>query len=975
MSLSFRIVFFLALFLSIISLAKIIADEKSKASNAKTEIQAGSAKLVCVADASIASFANGGDYTKETNEQGTNAGLSERLKIKKYENQPILKFDFSKTPEGSTITEAFLEVYMLEDKPLSLVGVASLHVDWNEGEGKWNDEGKPDISHTGACFAGPMGVKSKWTNIAGENFTHAVAGNGGNATTYSKAISLGGGKWKILIAPAVVMAARENGQTLVISDETGIFVDPISNGFFCSRHVKDKEPVLNITWQKDRDIVAPAFRGKAEIKAGPYEGSLLIKYPDAGDDGLEGTAIGYRVYIDGKEIPRIMTPRPARKIKGSLIKDLPVGKEVEIKIVAYDEANNIAEQISKVKTTDKFIGVLAEPLKTNLTKAVSPETNKVFSAVLTDGDTLLDPLTGKISPKQLRALSKDGQVVQKNLFPALRGEILGVQCQINLASGVTELKDIEFKVLSLKGVDSEIPAENIELFREHFVLIKDSWIADILPAFKAGEKFSIPSQPNIPNQTSFVAYMDVIIPSNTKPGLYHGEVKVISGSNVATLPFDVEVRDITLPDELTFTVEMNAYGHDDDIKIFHETYRLCHKHRLSYNPLGYGHTRPASKCTPKLNTPEKAEDLKIVDWSLYDQFYGPIFSGEIAKDLPRKGIPATHFYLPFHDSWPYSLQKSIPSLFEGRVAPGGAKATKESKAAYAKWVNLLAVNDNVLGEQFNSEWRKGLSVIGGQFSDHFKEKGWTKTKMQIFNNHKYYFPSGSQSLWTMDEPQYGRDYYALNYMYRLQDEALSKAGIITSMRADISRPELIGDKMDETRSYDKTEGIYVVSSAINREKTLLENILTTSKASIWWYGGGSGAETDPCAVNALFNSRWCMGASGGMPVYMVEGDSNKWTETGSLRVIRYDEETKMPVASFRMKAYRRGQQDIELLNMLAKKKGFNRQHINLILEKEFSMKQVTISTGPDDPGYTTFEGLDSAAFDRMREKVIATLLK
>jgi hypothetical protein len=952
----------------------LVADEKTIVKKEKVEIKEGRATLICVGDTSIAAFSKGGELTSPDNETGTNAGLSERLKIKKFENQPLLKFDFSSIPEGATLTEAFLEIHMLENKPLTHIGVCTIHVDWNEGEGKWNDEGTPDINHTGACFVGPKGVKTKWSEAPGAYFNHVVAGNGGNATSVSKAEHLGEGKYKISVPVNVVMAAIENGQSFLITDETGIFDGPLSNGFICSREVKGKEPTLSITWQKGRDLVAPAFKGKIETLVGPYEGSIIIRFPEAGDDGVEGTAIGYRLFLDGKEISRILVPRPSRKLRVSLLKDLPVGKEIDVKLIAFDEAGNEATQEAKGKTCEKFTGVLADQLKINHGALVESTTNAIFRAKLLDGETLFDPITGNYSPKQQRASSKGFLPVEKSIFPAVRGEIIGAQIQVGLLGDAKELKDIEIKSSVLKGVNGEIPAANIEFFREHFVSVKDVWIADILPAIASNEKLSIPSQGNIPDQKFLMVYMDVIIPPATKAGVYQGLVTVSSGANISTLPFVVDVRDLVMPDELSFIVEMNAYGHTDNLNIFHETYRLCHKNRLSFNPLGYGHTRPGTTTTPKLNNADKAEDLKIVDWSAYDSYYGPILSGEITKDLPRKGVPATHFYLPFHDAWPYALQKSVPKLFEGRVALG-AKPDKDKKEKYLQWVNYLAVNDLMIADHFNQEWRKALEVVAAQFREHFKAKGWTKTKMQIFNNHKYYFPNGSQSLWTMDEPQYGRDYHALNYMYKMQDEALSKEGINTQIRTDVSRPASMGDKMDDTRSVDKTEGLYVVSSAISSERHLLEDILATSKAAVWWYGGGTGAETDPLAVNALFLSRWSMGASGGMPVYMVEGGSNKWTDTDSLRVIRYHEETKMPVCSFRMKAYRRGQQDIELYNMLAKKPGFNRQHINKLFDKEISLKQVTISKGPEDPGYTTFEGLDVVSFDRIREKVIATLLK
>lgn len=959
--------------LFLISLTCIFYNVYGDDAKSTKDIQAGSSKLACVADVSIASFSKGGSVTAKDNEQGSNSGKSERLKIKKYENQPLLKFDFSSVPNGATITEAWFEIVMLENKPLNQVGVCTMHVDWNEGDGLWNDDGVPDLKHEGACFVGPKGIKSVWSKKPEGDFNHVVAGLGGNATCFSKAVSLGDGKWKIPVDAYVVMAARQHGQSFVLTDETGIFDGPLGNGFLCSRHVAGKEPVLIVNWQNGRDQKAPSFKETTEIVPGPYAGSVVIQLAAAGDDGAEGNALGYQLFVDGVELSRVDIPRPSRKLRGILIRDLPPGKEIEFKIIAFDEANNTVEQIVKSKTREVFTSKLIEPLYMAPMMAEAPVTNKTFTVRLIDGETLLDPLSDKITPKQLRVAAKDGVLAEKVNLNAIRGEILGAQLQIILQDGNSELKDIKVEVSDLKTEGGIIPQSQIEFFREHFVKVKEDWIADILPIVKKDEKLSIPSQNNLSNQKSLIVYVDLIVPSDAKTGIYQGVFKVSSGELVATKPFTLIVRNLVMPDSLSFTVEMNAYGHNDDKKIFHETYRLCHKHRLSYNPLGYGHTRATSLCTPKLNQTENPEELKIVDWSLYDEFYGPILSGAIAADLPRKNIPATHFYLPFHDSWPYSLQKCVPQLFEGRVALG-AKPDKDKKEKYMQWVNHLAANDLLVGQHLDKNWQTALQVVAKQFREHFKEKGWALPKMQIFNNHKYYFANGSQSLWTMDEPQYGRDFRALNYMKHLQDKALSGDGINTQIRIDVSRPEHMGDKLDDTRVRNGIEGLYVVSSAINSEKYLIAEMLATSHATLWWYGGGSGAESDPCSVPALFLSRWGAGASGGMPVYMVEGGSNKWTDTDSLRVIRYYEDTKLPLASFRMKAYRRGQQDIELLNMLSNSKGFNKQWVDKLLESEISLKQITISTNPDDPGYTTFEGLDSSVFDKIREKVIATIL-
>src|SRR5688572_16517476 len=71
----------------------------------------GEATLACVADTYIAAYPIGTrSATMKGSEQGANAGTSKRLKLKKYEAQPILKFDFSKVPAGSTITGAAVEI-------------------------------------------------------------------------------------------------------------------------------------------------------------------------------------------------------------------------------------------------------------------------------------------------------------------------------------------------------------------------------------------------------------------------------------------------------------------------------------------------------------------------------------------------------------------------------------------------------------------------------------------------------------------------------------------------------------------------------------------------------------------------------------------------------------------------------------------------------------------------------------------------
>ncbi len=926
---------------------------------AENTVGAGAVILTPIADTYIATYPPGRrDARAKNSEQGGNAGKTLRLKIKKYENIPLFKFDFSAIPKGATINKAYIDIKLMNGAQLNQITVSSIHADWNEGNGTFDDGKNYDLNHEGACLFGPKGINSSWRSFANSDFYFMYNGEGGSAMRIVKATMLDDGTCRIPVDPYVLHAAIENGSSLAFTDHTATFTGDGANIFFHSREVAGKEPKLTVTWSMSKDQSAPAFKSIALAEAGPVPGSIRLALPAAGDDGDKGTALGYRVWVNDKQIPVVDLPRPQRIWRNCILEGFEPSAALAIKIEAFDEANNTCTTTITTKSTGAFTGALADALADQ-----NAEGQKVssadFSAQLIDGMTLINPLTGTLSVKQQRGKG----LLPIKRFGAVKGEAVGLQCLINAK---TPQQGLRISASDLKNDKHLIPASQIEFFNEVYVKMENNWIADILPQLNAGDTFSIPSQKDLSTQQAHCIYIDVWVPKTAAAGLYAGTITVQSSEETIELPLEIMVRDITLPDELSFTVEMNAYGHSSDKKVFHETYRLCHKHRLSYNVLGYGHWNPRSKTTPVLNSDANpdiaAKDVKITDWSVYDEFYGPIFSGALTKDLPRAGIPATHWYLPFQSSWPYLLEKCNPHLWKSRVKPN------DDKKAYIAWEQYLAENDLMFDDHLSADWHLVNKNVAQQFKDHFKEKGWTKTKMQIFDNHKMYFASGSRSLWVMDEPRYGRDYEALAGIYKAHESYLGGGSINTQMRADISTPQKMGMFMDG--GMDEV----VVSSAINLYSAYLRNYNSANGTTLWWYGGGSEADNDPAAVIALFTNKWSLGCVGGMPVYTSFAGSNDWTKSHRLRVVRFAEGSGLPVASFRMKAYRRAQQDMELFNLLAQKDGFNRWHVADLINKEVVLKMTTISTRPDDPGYSTFEGLDLANFDALREKVVATLL-
>ncbi|MFH1708188.1 MAG: hypothetical protein ABIF71_09760 [Planctomycetota bacterium] len=929
------------------------------AAPAAPAIKAGEATLRPVADTYVACYPVGDRAPNaKGSEQTANAGVTKRLKIKRHENSPLLKFDFAKVPAGATIDKAELIVTMT-DPAMKLGNVCawSLHVDWNEGQGIWDDgegtETKANPDHDGACLIGPKGVNSRWREYDASDFAHAAFGNGGNAVGVLIARDLGQGRFAIAIDPYVVHAAIRDGSTIALTEETGHWETYADAFFFSHEAEKEKAPILKLEWKSGRDKTAPAFQGVLTAVTGPDPGSIVLTLPTAGDDGAEGTALGYDVTVDGKAVPRVLIPRPAAFHRGMLVTGLTPGKNVAVKVTAFDEAGNTAALTAAVDACPAFTAKLAAPVAKPALTPAPAVANAGFSVRVVDAITLYDPLSGALSPKQQRA-----QAGAIEFVPAVRGEIVGFQVLVALLGGA-RLDGIKVAFEDADGGEL-VPGATVEFYRAHYVQMDGTWFADILAPLAADETITLPSQNNLSGQRMVAIYADLIIPPGTAAGLYQGRVKVSSSTGEAAVPLAVQVADVVIPDTISFDLEMNTYGHSDKLETFLAVYRLCHKHRLAYNVLGYGHSRADSLTTPGIKG--SGAGTKVTDWSKYDAFYGPVFSGEAAKGLPRDGVPAAHWYLPFHEGWPAKLSDTDPikECWEGRVAPNA------DKKKYAEWVDRMCQFLKSPADHFSPVWRETNAAVVKQFIAHAKEKGWTKTQLQIFSNHKFYCASGSMSLWVMDEPQYGTDFRALDWMYGFYGDLFKDSGLNVALRADISRPSWGGSRFD--RGLDLSVGYTDCN-----ERFLIDRVKAQG-ISQWWYGGGRGADADPGMYAALFMNKWRQGCVGGMPNWLFDGGDKTWSSTDPLRYITYDPQGN-PVPTVRMKACRYGQQIIDLANLLAAKPGYNRWRVADLLAAEFPVKIVIVSKGPEDPGYATIENLDAGTLERIRAMLIATLAK
>jgi hypothetical protein len=136
------------------------------------------------------------------------------------------------------------------------------------------------------------------------------------------------------------------------------------------------------------------------------------------------------------------------------------------------------------------------------------------------------------------------------------------------------------------------------------------------------------------------------------------------------------------------------------------------------------------------------ENIRIDDWTSWDDRFGPVLSGEAFRDLPRAGQPVGHFFLPYNLMWPSDMR-------------------------------------NWMKPTYRTEYTK----IAEQFRSHLASKGWTEPDYHIYYNHKehyLFYP------WNLDEPTRDKDYEALKYLGEILEESFPDEGPVNVLyRLDI----------------------------------------------------------------------------------------------------------------------------------------------------------------------------------------------
>jgi hypothetical protein len=842
---------------------------------------------------------------------GNNGGAS-RLKLKSMQEMSLIDVDPAPL-RGHVVKSATLHVKLAGDEPLRRVTVGGIGAPWFEGKGTGYAR-EPG----GATFRHRRYPDLHWS-VSGGDLCHVILGNGGTNWGMADATrpdSNSEGWQSIAISPAVV-AARMAGlsQGFLVFDDTGsewtrqgqrFTFRLFPNRFVFSRNQnKASAPYMNVVLGAE-DRLPPAAPGDITVETRNLPvGEAIISWVTPRDAGPAGT-LGFFATLDGRSLPGELVPLAAAPgIRVTMhLRDLglprPGAGPFRLSVKAVDGAGNIgpeAEASIRLSTREpEALPGRAREIARALIAMPLPRLGTAEVAVIDELDKV-HPVTGAFIPPQ-----PEGYLHRNHLWKAeepgrgitlhaARNEFTAFQILIRGQARGQPRFDLVFEELAAKAIQTSFA-------RYHLVETPAGALPDpIVPLDLAGPSLP-PVSRSTPSQIGRQSFhVELYVPQSAPAGTHRGTLTVTmsAGADRLRLPVSLTVWDFTLPDHLSFLPEMNCYGLPDDELAY---YLLAHRHRTVLNRLPYNQNgRIQDGCAPRWD--EKAQRLDFTAW---DRRFGPLLDGSAFVNQPRRGVPVECFYLPLHENWPSPMERNY-------------------KGGY--WAD----------QAFPESYRRAFVSASRQMAEHFRDRGWTDTLFHGFLNNKVDFKkngwSRGSSVWLLDEPASFQDFWALRYFalafHEGVNEARKKSGDGDRdrfprmvFRADISRPQWRRDVLDGVLDY------HVVGSAMRQYPRLVFDRKRAFGEIVVEYGGTNPVTASNLQPVSWSLDAWTLGADGVLP-WQTVGRADSWRKADELALFYPLPATKAGVLpSVRLKAYRRGQQDVEYLTLWARQRSLPR---------------------------------------------------
>jgi hypothetical protein len=802
-------------------------------------------------------------------------GGAGKLKLKSHQEMSLIDID-PESLRGRVVLGATLHIRRAADTVLRRVTVSSVGAPWEEGTSGTYAPQKGSCTfrhrrHPDDPWAGP-----------GCDLCSVILGAGGTVWRTSDAEEPDAQRWQRVPVDSSVVAARIAGVShgFLLFDDTGSEWTRDGEQFhrfhFPNRFVFSREsgpanaPFLTV-FLGPEDHAAPA--APTEIMADAADlpaGEAWVSWRTPADEGPAGT-VGFFVCTDGREVSRYLIPaagKPGERVRMHL-RDLGLasGAEVRLTIRAVDGAGNIGPEVTaRVRVSAQVPAPLpGDPPAPFGGAGPLPRLAGAEVAVVDELDKL-HPVSGLMIPRQA-----EGYLHANHLWSA-------AEKQIRLQAGRNEFVGFQ---ICLRGPACGVRAEltfgkgggdfQPTVARYQHIPTKQGPLPD--PIVPLDGPLDVP----VVGRQSESLYCEVYVPHDAPAGEHTGALTLRAGEESLSLKVTLKVWDFTLPDYLSFLPEMNCYGLPDNERDY---YRLAHRHRTFLNRVPYSQRGVVHDgCAP-------GWDGKSLDWSAWDQRFGPYFDGTAFADLPRRGVPLEGFYLPMHENWPTPMEGNYDGDY---------------------WADRA----------FPPSYRAAFVEVARQFAEHCNSKGWHDTLFQGFLNNKVDYKehgwSRGSSPWVLDEPSNFQDFWALRWFGAAFHEGVNLAPGKPKMvfRCDISRPQWQRTALDGLLDYN------VVSGAMRPYHRLVfdrKEALGTLDVEYGTTNAITDANVQPVAWSL---DAWALGCDGVLP-WQTLGTANSWKQADDLALfyppLRQGGEV---IPSIRLKAYRRGQQDVEYQTLLS----------------------------------------------------------
>jgi len=540
----------------------------------------------------------------------------------------------------------------------------------------------------------------------------------------------------------------------------------------------------------------------------------------------------------------------------------------------------------------------------------------------------VDPLTGKVREEQRvggNPIPATFHYQNRNLIwdvdtrtitlSSARNEFVAYQLQMRGPA-----RNVTVSCSDLRGPAVIRAAQDIEVFKQWYIHVatnssnQDSttagynlgkgWYSDALIPVSAsggfGQAFDIPDKVNnIPEQLWQGIWVDIYVPRDIPPGNYQGAVTVASHpGGKHQLKIKLRVYPVTLDDAFVFEVGLNNYGSigrkGSDMRLRY--YQIARRHRMAIHE---HYIAPRVEGT--------ADQMRSV-WQDYDAEMGKYFTGKAFTAAygyrgPGEGLPVRWAYLPFETlkghAWPL---------------PGERQRTPD--------------------------YDQAVRAMLRDFTRHFESQGWTRTNLMFFIN-------------GLDEPTSPEAIEGIRYFGEL---VRSVSAPRVYYRADINHLHDIGKIIPgwtERMMLERLSPVLTLWCAVaDFLRTDFSVLLAMKKRDpnlvVWFYQnrepsvGGYTLDDETIGLMTWPVIGWKYGLDGCVlwectypgPSKNLWVDPNN-TVSGRPGVVHnmagyvlygpYPGRPGIPepVASIRLKSFRRGAQDYEYLRLLERAKGRN----------------------------------------------------